>query len=107
MKRKWFRPLTQLLAVAVVYFAAAKLGLSLAFLNASVSPVWPPTGIGIAAVWWLGYRVSPGVFLGALLVNLLRLSAPTAAGIAVGNTLEAIAAVYLLHRYVGLRNPFN
>lgn len=107
MKRKWFFPLLQLLAVAAVYFAAAKLGLSLAFLNASVSPVWPPTGVAIAAVWWLGYRISPGVFLGALLVNLLTLSAPTAAGIAVGNTLEAVTAVFLLHRFVGPRSPFN
>lgn len=107
MKHKWLLPLAQLLAVAVVYSLAAKLGLSLAFLNASVSPVWPPTGVAITAVWWLGYRVAPGVFLGALLVNLLTLSLPTATGIAIGNTLEAITAVYLLHRYVGTRNPFN
>src|ERR1700730_1420656 len=107
MKRKWFLPLAQLLVVAVVYFLAAKLGLSLAFLNASVSPVWPPTGLAIAAVWWLGSRVSPGVLLGAFLVNLLTLSAPPAAGIAMGNTLEAVVAVYLLHRFVGARNPFN
>jgi len=100
MTRKWLLPLAQLLAVAVVYFLAAKLGLSLAFLNASVSPVWPPTGVAIAAVWWLGYRVAPGIFLGALLVNLLTLSPPTASGIAIGNTLEALAAVYLLRRYV-------
>src|SRR5258708_20009753 len=50
--------------VAGLYFLAAKLGLSLAFLNASVSPVWPPTGVAIALVWWLGYRSAPGVLLG-------------------------------------------
>src|SRR6266853_3919613 len=109
----WFLELGVILIVAAVYLLAAKLGLSLAFLNASVSPVWPPTGVAIVAVWWLGYRVAPGVFLGAFLVNLLTLSLPitlslpTATGIAIGNTLEAITAVYLLHRYVGARSPVN
>jgi integral membrane sensor domain MASE1 len=107
MKRRWIVYLIQLLAVAAVYFAAAKLGLSLAFLNASVSPVWPATGVAIVAVWWLGYRISPGIFLGALLANLLTRSAPTAAVIAVGNTLEAVTAIFLLHRFVGARSPFN
>jgi len=96
------------IAVAVLYFAAAKLGLSLAFMHASVSPVWPPTGLAIAVAWWLGYRVSPGVFLGALLANyfLTDVSTLTAIGIALGNTLEAVTAVYLLRRFVGSRSPF-
>src|SRR3989442_4132726 len=105
---RWLADLGLILIVAGVYFLAAKLGLSLAFLNASVSPVWPPTGVAIAAVWWLGYRVAPGIFLGAFLVNLLTLSLPVAAGsvaiaagIATGNTLEAVTAVYLLHRFFG------
>ena len=57
--------------VAIVYFLGAKLGLSLAYLNVSVTPVWPPTGLAIAAVLWLGYRATPGVFLGALAANYL------------------------------------
>ena len=95
--------------VAGVYFLAAKLGLSLAFLNASVSPVWPPTGVAIALVLWLGYRATPGILVGAVLANYLLtdVSLATAIGISIGNTLEAIAAVYLLRRFVGSRNPFN
>src|SRR5712691_9026747 len=54
---------------AAIYFGAAKLGLSLAFFNANVSPVWPPTGIAIAAVLLLGYRIWPGILLGAFLAN--------------------------------------
>jgi PAS domain S-box-containing protein len=95
--------------VAGLYFLAAKLGLSLAFLNASVSPVWPPTGVAIALVLWLGYRSVPGVLLGALIANYLLtdVSLPTAAGISIGNTLEAITAVYLVRRFVGSGSPFN
>src|SRR5215831_21100369 len=74
-----------LIAVTVVYFYAAELGLSLAFLHQSVSPVWPPTGIAIAAVLWLGYRISPSILVGAFLANLAT-GEPigTATGIAVG-----------------------
>ena len=58
------------LIVAILYFAGAELGLSLASLHQNVTPVWPPTGIAIAAVLIFGPRVLPGVFLGALAANL-------------------------------------
>ncbi len=96
-----------LLIVAAAYFGAAEIGLSQAFLHANVSPVWPPTGFAIAAVWWLGYRISPAILLGAFLANLATgVPIATAGGIAVGNMLEAVTAVFLLHRFVGLRSPF-
>src|SRR5438128_3670612 len=41
--------LAGVLVLAAIYFCAGKLGLLLAFFNASVSPVWPPTGIALAA----------------------------------------------------------
>src|SRR6266540_854738 len=53
--------------LAVVYFAAAKLGLSLAFVNPSATAVWPPTGIALAAFLIFGPRVWPAIFAGALL----------------------------------------
>ena len=86
--------------VALVYFGAAKLGLSLAIIHANVSPVWPPTGVAIAAVLLFGYRVWPGIFAGAFAANLLLTPAPVVADflIAVGNTLEAICAALLLER---------
>ncbi len=85
---------------ALVYFGAAKLGLSLAIIHANVSPVWPPTGVAIAAVLLFGYRVWPGIFVGAFAANLLLTPAPVVADalIAVGNTLEAICAALLLER---------
>jgi PAS domain S-box-containing protein len=99
--------LIELLAVAAVYFAAAKIGLSFAYINASVSPVWPPTGVAIAAVLLLGYRVWPGIFLGAFLVNLLTpLPIGPAAAIAVGNTGESLCALFLL-RALGFHKQFD
>src|SRR2546426_10328467 len=87
------------LAIAVIYFVAAKLGLTMAFTAAQVSPVWPPTGIALAAVLMRGVRVWPGIALGAFLANVTaREPVLTAAGIAAGNTLEALVGAWLLRR---------
>src|SRR5437879_11287181 len=64
------RGLLGLLALAAVYFAAAKLGLMLAFVHASATAVWPPTGIALASMLLLGPRVWPAILLGAFLANV-------------------------------------
>lgn len=100
LKRKSL--VVQLIAIVVValaYFGAAKLGLTFASIHSSVSPIWPPTGIAIAAILLLGPRVWPGIFLGALLANSSAPAAiPAAIGIALGNTLEALLARLVLQR---------
>lgn len=99
MKRINTPPIGLSLLIAIVYFAAAELGLSLASVHQNVTPVWPPTGIAIASLLIFGSRVWPGIFVGALAANLLT-SIPLAAaiGIATGNTLEAVVASFLLQR---------
>ncbi|MFC1834725.1 PAS domain S-box protein [Thermodesulfobacteriota bacterium] len=98
--------LGRVLAVAIVEFAAVKFGLWMALVHCSVSPVWPSTGVMIAAVMLMGYRVWPGIFVGSLLANL-----PTGSGIdfsiaaAVADTLEPVTAVFLIRRYIGRDNP--
>ena len=87
-------------ALIVVYFFAGKLGLQFAFLNSSATPVWPPTGIALAALLLLGYRVAPAIFIGAFLVNITTTgSISSSLGIAAGNTLEALAGAFLVNRY--------
>ncbi|HKU72579.1 MAG TPA: MASE1 domain-containing protein [Pyrinomonadaceae bacterium] len=96
------------LLIAIVYFAGAELGLSLASVHENVTPVWPPTGIAIASLLIFGLRVWPGVFLGALAANLLTsIPLPSTLGIAIGNTLEAVVAWYLLGRSKGWRKSFD
>ena len=88
-----------IIVVAVVYFASAELGLSLASVHTNVTPVWPPTGIAIASLLIFGWRMWPAVLAGALAANLsTHISMPTALGIAVGNTLEALVAFSLLSK---------
>jgi integral membrane sensor domain MASE1/anti-sigma regulatory factor (Ser/Thr protein kinase) len=94
---------TWALALALAYFASAKLGLALAFSNENVTAIWPPTGIALAALVLWGRGLWPGVLLGAFLANVTTdVPAYTAAGIAVGNTLEAVVGAWLLDR-VGFR----
>jgi integral membrane sensor domain MASE1/anti-sigma regulatory factor (Ser/Thr protein kinase) len=88
------------LLLALVYFASAKIGLKLAFSNESVTAVWPPTGIALAALVLWGRSLWPGVLLGAFLANVTTdVPVYTAAGIAVGNTLEAVVGATLLERF--------
>ena len=99
MNRKIVPRIGLSLIVAIVYFAGAELGLSLAALHSNVTPVWPPTGIAIASLLIFGRQVWPGIFIGALVANLLtNLPIPSSFGIATGNTIEALAAYWLLHR---------
>ncbi len=94
--------------LAGVYFATAKVGLMLAFVHANATAVWPPTGIALAALLLLGYRVWPGIFLGAFLVNVTTEGTiATSLGIAVGNTLEGLTSAYLVNRLARGREAFE
>src|SRR5260370_39299640 len=82
--------------LAIIYFVAGKLGLMLASLHASASPVWPPAGIALAALLLLGYRAWPAIFVGAFLVNVTTAgNVATSFAIATGNTLNALRGALL------------
>ena len=94
--------------IAAAYFVAGKLGLRLAYVNASASAVWPCSGIAIAALLLYGLRVWPAIFVGAFLVNLTTAGTiATSLAISSGNTLEALAAAYLVLHSAGGRNAFQ
>ncbi len=94
--------------LAIVYFIAGKLGLRLAYVHPSATAVWPPTGISLVVLLVLGYRVWPGIFLGAFLVNLTTAgSVPVCLGIATGNTLEGLLGCYLLNKFAGGESAFK
>ena len=87
--------------IAGLYFLGGRVGLEVfGLLHPSASAVWPPTGVAIAALLVFGHRVWPAVFVGAFLVNLTTAGAiVTSLGIATGNTLEAVAAAFLVARF--------
>lgn len=102
--------LLTVLVLAALYYAAARLGLVLAFANTNASPVWPPSGIAFAMLLLFGYRVWPAIALGAFAANFAVFAANQVAAdstvvvvsffIAIGNTLEAVVGCYLLRAWV-------
>ncbi len=81
---------TLLLAVAVCYAIAGCVGLAILPGYIRGWALWPPTGLGLAAVVLLGYRALPAVWVGAVLTALVALC-----GSARWGAREAIAALFV------------
>src|SRR4051794_37721071 len=108
MSKRLLSQLGLIASLTLIYFAAGKLGLRLAFVNASATAVWPPSGIGLAAALVLGYHIWPAILLGAFLVNVTTAgSVSTSIAIAVGNTIESIVGAYLVNRFAHGRQVFD
>jgi signal transduction histidine kinase len=90
--------------IAILYVVAARAGLRLDAISGFATLVWPPTGIALAALLLGGYELWPGVFIGAVIANVLT-GAPVfvALSIGVGNTLESVVGTYALRRVPGFR----
>jgi len=97
-----------LVAIGVIYFALAKGGLALASIHPSATPIWPPTGVALAAVLLWGYRTWPAIFTAAVIANATTAgSVATAIAIATGNSLEAVVGAYLINRWSSGCNTFS
>ena len=110
------RWLGEVLALAAFYFATARLGLLLAIPGGHVTPVWPPSGIALAAMLLRGRRVWPGIWLGSFAANFwdfygspmsLVTELSTSVVFGLGASLTALAGAHLLRRFVGGRNPLE
>jgi PAS domain S-box-containing protein len=95
-------PLFQVAAIALLaatYFATARLGLRFGVVGGIAAPVWPPPGICLAALLLCGYRVWPGVALGAFATNAsIGVPLGGAFAIAAANTAAAVAGAWILRR---------
>jgi signal transduction histidine kinase len=72
--------------------------------------VWPPAGVGIAALYLWGPSLWPGVFLAELAVNgelLHSLPLGSLVGQQAGNMVEVIVGAVLLRRLIGPRATFG
>jgi integral membrane sensor domain MASE1 len=98
-KHGYFSYFVAIPMLIAIYFGTARLGLSFGAVSRFATLVWFPSGIAIVALLQFGYRLWPGIFVGAFLANLVH-GAPlfVAVGIGIGNTLEALVGTYLLKR---------
>ena len=102
------RHAAEILALAALYVVAARIGLTIDAVAGFATLVWAPTGIALAALLLGGYRLWPGVMIGAFVANTLT-GAPilVALGIASGNTLEALLGAYALRQIPGFRTSLD
>ena len=95
-------------ALAVLYRAAAELGYALQFAGPVAAIVWLPVGIGAAFLYIGGLRYWPGVLIGDLLANdYSALPVGSALGQTVGNVLEVVLMTVLLRALVPRRDPLG
>jgi PAS domain S-box-containing protein len=93
------RPVLWFILLSGAYVGTAKVGIELPVAHGVITPVWAPSGISLAALLILGLRYWPAVAVGAFVANATSdASAAVAAGIAVGNTLEAVVGAALVRR---------
>ncbi len=96
-----------LVLVAVAYYLGARLGLNLSLVDRNVTPLWPPTGIAVAAFLIFGRSLWPAVAVAAFAINLpISTGVLAALATAGGNTAAPLLAVLLLHR-VGFRRQLD
>ena len=97
----------ELLGIGIAYFVLAKIGLALASINSSTSAIWPATGFALASVLVWGYRAGPAVLVASFAANVTNVGSIYAAtGIALGNTLEALVAAWLINVWCDGRETF-
>jgi PAS domain S-box-containing protein len=102
----WVATLGAAVAVAVVYFLAARLGLALLSAPSDVAVFWPASGIAAGILILLGRRAVPalviGVVVGTVAANLMSdRTIWTSALKGFFNAGEAVLAAWLLERWFG------
>ncbi|WP_295386568.1 ATP-binding protein [uncultured Thiodictyon sp.] len=103
--------MTKILLLALAYALLGAAGLTLAIIPPGyASPVFPAAGLALVAVLWYGWQALPGVWLGALALNLAPLclsghcspsAAAVALAIATGASVQAGAGAWLVNRRQG------
>jgi PAS domain S-box-containing protein len=107
---------TRVALLASLYYGAALCGLHVALPPGSVSPIFPASGLALAALCLQGKRLWPGIWLGSFAANLwVCAHMPIHVGvvratllsscIAMGATLQGLAGRAVLKRFVGLHDP--
>jgi signal transduction histidine kinase len=98
-RRTWLvRRGVGIVLVAAAYYLTGKAGLHLRYVHGTVTALWPPVGVGIAALLIWGPALWPGIVIADLAVGDYSAPLGTVFGQTAGNTLEVVVAVLLLRR---------
>jgi signal transduction histidine kinase len=107
MEKKYSSLFPVMAVIAISYWLMGLLALKFVLVPGLVTPIWPGSGIALAAMMLYGKKVWPAVFLGSFLVNMTVLITTTvnaenvipalslALLIGLGASLQAIFGLYL------------
>jgi signal transduction histidine kinase len=105
---RFARWLIEIVAVALLYYGAARLGYALRFAGPVAAIVWLPVGVAIAFLAVRGLSAWPGVLIGDLLANdYTTLPVLGALGQTCGNMLEVLVAASLVRRASRRGSPLD
>ena len=98
----------QLLGVGGAYYLLDIAAVKVVVAHPNAVALWPPTGLGFAAVMLGGYRMLPAILVAAFLTHAVPFGPSYgAAVIAAGNTLEAFVLGSLVDGWVEGRTTFS
>lgn len=104
-KRPFLTGLFKAGTLAGVYYAAGTLSWSLGLVSPAEILIWPPVGIGLAALLLYGFRLWPGIVVGAFLLSIRTGDCVLGAlGAAMAITGESLLSAYLLQRWMRMHN---
>jgi len=90
------------LVLSAAYYAVGRAGLALQY-SGPVTAIWPPVGVGVAALYLGGLRWWPGVLIGDLLLSDPGLPVGSRILMTVGNMADIVVIALLLRRLLGRR----
>jgi two-component system cell cycle sensor histidine kinase/response regulator CckA len=97
-----------LVAIGAACWAFGWVDLGFEIAGGTIAPIWPPAGIGLAAAFFLGGSVWPAIATAALVLALQQgFGLVPAAGVAAGETFQALAGAWILRRWIDPRAPLE
>lgn len=116
LKNYWtWSYLKWLFLVSLGYYLSVEFGLLFALGKSENTAIWFASGSGFIAVYALGYRIWPAIFLGAFAVSMSSLEVYNIDSSQIylsvinsfNNVMEAVFGVYLIRRFVNKRPLFS
>ena len=104
----------ELAIIAATYFGIAETALLLPAINATATPLWPPTGLALSLILLRNDRIWPAILIGSIFASAIS-SSPTAslesASSAIATPVAALAGAWLINHwsqgYNTLASPLN
>lgn len=98
----------RIIILAILYILGARLGFFFATMDGSVTLIWPPSGIALAGLIIFGFRLWPGILIGAFIANIIASNTILSSfGMSIGAAASALLGYWLIRKFIGKNNPLS